>query len=68
MAKTKKTEKTTDNPETNTTNRFSISRQNKIAIGVLLVLLSVALGVSFISYFVSGTLDQSQLQDIGNRN
>ncbi len=69
MAKSTKKEKSALEPEeTNLLSRFSPSRQHKIAIGVLLVLLAVALGVSFISYFVNGKFDQSELHDFTNRN
>ena len=69
MAKTtKKVAKDTDDKETNLLDKFTISKQYKIIIGVVLVLLSVALAVSFISYFVNGKFDQSELQDFTNRN
>ncbi|MEO8516192.1 MAG: DNA translocase FtsK [Flavobacterium sp.] len=69
MAKSTKKEKSAAEPqEASLLSRFSPSRQHKIAIGVLLVLLSVALAVSFISYFVNGKFDQSELNDFANRN
>ncbi|MGH2666315.1 DNA translocase FtsK [Flavobacterium sp.] len=69
MAKSTKKETTSIEPgETNLFSRFSPSRQHKIAFGVLLVLLAVALAVSFISYFVNGKFDQSELNDFTNRN
>ncbi|WP_300565927.1 DNA translocase FtsK 4TM domain-containing protein, partial [Flavobacterium sp.] len=69
MAKsTKKEKSTTEGEETSLLSRFSPSRQHKIAIGVLLVLLSIALAVSFVSYFVNGKFDQSELNDFANRN
>ncbi len=43
------------------------TKQQKFAIGVLLILLSVALLLSFISYFVTGNYDQSQVNDVFNR-
>ncbi len=69
MAKTtKKAENTADKSDIEILSRFSISRQYKIMFGVLLVLLSVALAVSFVSYFINGKFDQSELQDFTNRN
>src|SRR6187399_2567540 len=69
MAKSTKKEKSAEEPqETSLLSRFSPSRQHKIAIGVLLVLLSVALAVSFIFYFVNGKFDQSELNDFADRN
>src|SRR6188768_301392 len=69
MAKSTKKESTSIEPgETNLFSRFSPSRQHKIAFGVLLVLLSVALAVSFVSYFVNGKFDQSELNDFSDRN
>ncbi|MBP9792736.1 MAG: DNA translocase FtsK [Flavobacterium sp.] len=69
MAKSKKKETSTVEPdETSVFSRFAPSRQHKITIGVLLVLLAIALAVSFISYFVNGKFDQSELQDFTNRN
>ncbi len=68
MAKAKKEIKPTEPEETNLLNRFSPSRQQKITIGVLLVLFAVALGLSFISYFVNGKYDQSELGNFTTRN
>jgi len=69
MAKSKKKETSTSEPdETSVLSRFTPSRQHKITIGILLVLLAIALAVSFISYFVNGKFDQSELNDFGNRN
>ncbi|TGD59477.1 DNA translocase FtsK [Flavobacterium humi] len=69
MAKSTKKESTPIEPgETSLLSRFSPSRQHKIAFGVLLVLLSIALAVSFVSYFVNGKFDQSELNDFANRN
>ena len=69
MAKTtRKAVKSADNSETNLLKRFSISRQYKFAFGVLLVLLSIALAVCFVSYFVNGKLDQSELNNFSDRN
>ena len=54
MTKTAKKVKTQmELEESSLRSRFSISRQQKISVGIFLVLLSIALGVSFISYFVN---------------
>ncbi|WP_310556402.1 DNA translocase FtsK [Flavobacterium sp.] len=69
MAKTsKKAVKSAENSETGLLRRSSMSRQYKIALGVLLVLLSIALAISFISYFINGKFDQSEINDFTNRN
>ena len=47
---------------------WKVSRQQKFTIGVLLVLLSVALLLSFISYFITGNYDQSQVNDVFDRD
>ncbi len=65
MAKTAKKEKsTTENKETEKKSRFGLSRQHKFAIGILLVLFAIALAVSFVSYFVNGKFDQSEINEI----
>ena len=69
MARTaKKESKNNDPEETNFWDKFKISRQYKVIIGVLLVLLSIALAVSFVSYFVNGKFDQSELYSFADRN
>jgi S-DNA-T family DNA segregation ATPase FtsK/SpoIIIE len=68
MAKAKKEIKSTEPEETNFLSRFSPSRQQKITIGILLVLISIAFGLSFISYFVNGNKDQSELGNFTSRN
>jgi DNA segregation ATPase FtsK/SpoIIIE, S-DNA-T family len=69
MAKTAKKEKPTiETKETGFLSRFSPSRQYKIAFGILLVLFSIALAVSFVSYFVNGKFDQSELNDFISRD
>ncbi|WP_297797600.1 DNA translocase FtsK [uncultured Eudoraea sp.] len=47
---------------------FKLSKQNKIILGSLLVLLSIALFFSFISYYFSWQDDQSVLTEFGDRN
>jgi DNA segregation ATPase FtsK/SpoIIIE, S-DNA-T family len=69
MAKTAKKEKTpTETKETGLLSRLSPSRQYKITFGILLVLFAIALAVSFVSYFVNGKFDQSELHNIVDRN
>ncbi|RXR19343.1 DNA translocase FtsK [Flavobacterium amnicola] len=69
MAKSKKKETSALEPEeTSVLNRFTPSRQHKITLGILLVLLAIALAVSFASYFVNGKVDQSEINDFTNRN
>ncbi|WP_136668133.1 DNA translocase FtsK [Flavobacterium sp. H122] len=68
MAKSKKKETNTVEPEeTKFLNKLSPSRQQKITLGILLVLSAIALGVSFISYFVNGKYDQSELGNFSDR-
>lgn len=62
---TKKNKDTATTPTEKKT--WHISRQQKFVIGVLLVLLSLALLLSFISYFVTGDFDQSAAQKVFNR-
>ena len=47
---------------------WRLSRQQKFTIGVLFVLLAVALLLSFISYFLTGNYDQSQVNDVLDRS
>jgi len=44
------------------------SRQQKFVGGVLLLFLSLALLLSFISYFITGTSDQSEVGELVNRS
>ncbi|MEL4309168.1 DNA translocase FtsK [Joostella sp. CR20] len=65
MAK-KKTK--TSNPTTsNKIPSFKVSNQQKIIFGSLLMLLSVACVIAFISYFSTWQEDQSLLKEFGNR-
>jgi DNA segregation ATPase FtsK/SpoIIIE, S-DNA-T family len=68
MAKSVKKEKSKDTKEKTVSKRFGVSRQHKITIGVLLVLLSIALAVAFVSYFVNGKFDQSEIHDLTSRD
>ncbi|TFG74921.1 MAG: DNA translocase FtsK, partial [Flavobacteriales bacterium] len=47
---------------------FTISKQNKIILGSLLMLFSVALFFSFISFYFTWQDDQSLLSEFGDRN
>ena len=47
---------------------FKLSKQNKIILGSLLILLSIALFFSFISFYFSWQEDQSSLQNFTDRN
>lgn len=68
MAKSKKKETNSTEPEeAKLLTKLTANRQQKITIGILLVLLAVALGISFISYFVNGKYDQSELGNFTNR-
>jgi S-DNA-T family DNA segregation ATPase FtsK/SpoIIIE len=71
MAKTKKSTTTTnkksvENPEAN--KGWKLSKQFKLLLGCLFVLFSIALLVSFISFFVYGQADQSALNAITDRS
>ncbi|HKX86406.1 MAG TPA: DNA translocase FtsK [Flavobacterium sp.] len=69
MAKSKKTTEAAIEPEeTNFFNRFAPNRKQSVTFGILLILLAVALTVSFVSYFVNGKFDQSELSDFADRN
>ncbi|QOG90689.1 DNA translocase FtsK [Flavobacterium columnare] len=68
MAKSKKKENTSAEVESEIAQkRFSLNRQQKITFGILLILFSIALAISFVSYFVNGKLDQSEIHEFGNR-
>lgn len=47
---------------------FKLNRQQYVTLGILLILISVALLVSFISFFVNGQNDQSELENLTIRN
>lgn len=44
------------------------TKQQKFAIGVLLILLAIALLLSFVSYFITGNYDQSQVNNVLDRD
>ncbi|WP_445915325.1 DNA translocase FtsK 4TM domain-containing protein, partial [Flavobacterium sp.] len=66
----KKTSKDTVNSTTETKEKFSwrISRQQKFILGILLIFLSIALLLSFISYFITGNNDQNVVNELANRS
>ncbi|MDP5027265.1 MAG: DNA translocase FtsK [Flavobacterium sp.] len=66
----KKTSKDTVNSTTETKEKFSwrLSRQQKFILGILLIFLSIALLLSFISYFITGNNDQNVVNELANRN
>ncbi len=64
MAKRKKRSKPTSKKRLS----FGLSKQNKIILGSLLVLLSIALFFSFISYYFTWQADQSLLTEFADRN
>ena len=64
MAKRKKRSK----PTSRKTRSPRFSKQNKIILGSLLVLLSIALFFSFISYYFTWQADQSMLSQFTDRN
>ncbi len=66
MAKSKKETRTAEKPETEK-KRWAFSRQHKVLLGVLFFLFSIALLLSFISYFFYWDSDQSSLSAFGNR-
>ena len=71
MAKAKKSTTTTnkksaENPEAK--NGWKLSKQFKLLFGCLFVLFSIALLVSFISFFVYGQADQSAVNAINDRS
>lgn len=69
MAKTTKketSEKKADNDTPKTP--WKLNRRNKVLIGALLVLFSVALLLSFVSYFIYGNYDQSALGSFADRS
>ncbi len=65
MAK-KEVPNTTENKLSNSI--FKTSRGQKFIVGVLFVIIAVILLLSFISYYISGNNDQSQITELGNRD
>jgi DNA segregation ATPase FtsK/SpoIIIE, S-DNA-T family len=66
--KSKPSEKKTDSKSDLTKPRVIMSKQYKIVLGSLLVLLSVALLLAFISFFIYGQQDQSAVRALGDRS
>jgi DNA segregation ATPase FtsK/SpoIIIE, S-DNA-T family len=69
MAKTTKTvipEKKSDS-NSGAKRPWALSKQNKIVLGALLVLFSIALLLAFISYFIYGQADQSAVNALSDR-
>ncbi len=58
----------TKSRSTKKTSTFTLSKQNKIILGSLLMLLSVALFFSFVSFYFTWQEDQSLLSEFGDRN
>ena len=68
MAKTTKKATNTKNDSTSDpVKKMGLSRQHKVIIGALLLLFSVALGLSFISFYIYGQQDQSAVHEFSNR-
>jgi S-DNA-T family DNA segregation ATPase FtsK/SpoIIIE len=68
---TKKSKKESQNNDTSSkVNRVpkKLSRQQKFSIGILLSLIALALLLSFISFFLTGHNDQSQVLEVFNRD
>ena len=65
----KKTSKDTVNSPTETKEKFSwrLSRQQKFILGISLIFFSLALLLSFISYFITGNNDQDLVTELTNR-
>jgi len=66
----KKTSKDSVNNPTGTKEKFSwrLSRQQKFILGISLIFFSLALLLSFISYFITGNNDQDLVTQLTNRN
>ncbi|WP_296682153.1 DNA translocase FtsK [Flavobacterium sp.] len=60
--------KTKNDSEVTGTRTWKLSKQNKIVIGSLLVLFSIALLVAFISFYIHGQADQSAVAKLADRN
>lgn len=66
MAKT--TKKQSEKPDNQKVKKPFWNPRNKMFFGVMLVLFSIALLLSFTSFYLYGTADQSLLNDFANRN
>lgn len=67
MANTKKP-KSENTTVSDSKDRWKITKQHKIILGSLLVLLAVALFFAFVSYYLNWSEDQSAVNALGNRN
>ncbi len=67
MAKSTKKEAAKNSEQTGEKRKFKFTRQHKVIIGILFFLFSVALLLSFISYFLHGEFDQSGLTSFADR-
>ena len=58
-----------DSVTSKTKEKFSwqINRQQKFILGILLIFLSIAVLLSFISYFITGNTDQNVVNQLANR-
>jgi S-DNA-T family DNA segregation ATPase FtsK/SpoIIIE len=65
-----KTSKDSVNSPTETKEKFSwrLSRQQKFIFGILLIFFSIALLLSFISYFITGNNDQNIVAELASRS
>ena len=69
MAKTSKKETTETKTNDDTPKKgWKLNRRNKVLLGALLVLFSVALLLSFVSYYIYGDYDQSALTSFADRS
>ena len=64
----KKTVKKTTTTKKNKSSSFSIPKHYQVLFGALLMILSIAMFIAFISYFFTWQQDQSLLSDFSNRN
>ncbi|CAM4153134.1 DNA translocase FtsK [Flavobacterium antarcticum] len=68
MAKTaKKTTASKKDSTSDSTKKKGFSRQHKMIFGTLLLLFSIALALSFISFYIYGQQDQSAVHEVANR-
>lgn len=65
MAKKRRKSKASSTPKPN---RFVVSKKNKVIFGCFLIVLSIALFFSFISFYFTWQADQSLLTEFGDRN
>jgi S-DNA-T family DNA segregation ATPase FtsK/SpoIIIE len=69
MAKTTKKASIPKNESANgTSKKGGFSRQYKVIFGTLLLLFSIALALSFVSFYLYGQQDQSAVHEMGNRS